>query len=36
MQKTLALLFLFAVTAISADVVVGNPETAGCNPLGIG
>jgi hypothetical protein len=36
MRMSILLLFPLAVVAFSAEVTVGYPETAGCNPMGIG
>ncbi len=36
-MKALSILMLVAASAgFSAEIIVGNPESAGCNPMGIG
>jgi hypothetical protein len=34
--KYATVLLLFSAVALGADILVGSPETAGCNPIGYG
>lgn len=36
MRYASLLLFVISIICYSADIIVGNPESSGCAPIGIG